>query len=39
MASREIQDVSDSDGKKENFQCAITLLNEAVDEICNFFRS
>ena len=31
MASKEIQDVSDSDGKGENYQRAITLLNEAVD--------
>ena len=31
MASKEIQDVSDSDGKEENYQRAITLLNGAVD--------
>ena len=31
MASKEIQDVSDSDGKGENYQRALTLLNEAVD--------
>ena len=31
MASKEIQDVSDSDGKRENYQRALTLLNEAVD--------
>ena len=31
MASKEIQDVSDSDRKGENYQRAITLLNEAVD--------
>ena len=31
MASKETQDVSDSDGKGENYQRAITLLNEAVD--------
>ena len=31
MASKEIQDVSDSEGKGENYQRALTLLNEAVD--------
>ena len=31
MASKEIQDVSDSEGKEENYQRALTLLNEAVD--------
>ena len=31
MASKEIQDVHDCDGKGENYQRAITLLNEAVD--------
>ena len=31
IASKEIQDVSDSDGKGENYQRALTLLNEAVD--------
>ena len=31
MASKEIQDVSDSEGKGENYQQALTLLNEAVD--------
>ena len=30
MASKEIQDVSDSEGKGENYQRALTLLNEAV---------
>ena len=30
-ASKEIQDVSDSDGKGENYQRALTLLKEAVD--------
>ena len=31
MASKEIVDVSDSDGKGENYQRALILLNEAVD--------
>ena len=31
MASKEIQDVSDSEGKGENYQRALTLLNGAVD--------
>ena len=31
MASMEIQDVSDSDRKGENYQRTLTLLNEAVD--------
>ena len=31
MASKEIQHVSDSDGKRENYQRTLTLLNEAVD--------
>ena len=31
MASMEIQDVSDSNGKGENYQRTLTLLNEAVD--------
>ena len=31
MALKEIQDVRDSDGKGENYQRAVTLLNEAVD--------
>ena len=31
MASKEIQDVSYSEGKGENYQRALTLLNEAVD--------
>ena len=31
MTSMEIQDASDSDGKGENFQRTLTLLNEAVD--------
>ena len=31
MASKEIQNVSDSEGKGENYQRALTLLNEAVD--------
>ena len=31
MASMEIQDASDSDGKGENYQRTLTLLNEAVD--------
>ena len=30
MASKEIQDVSDSDGKGENYQRALKLLNEAL---------
>ena len=31
MSSKEIQDVSDSEGKGENYQRTLTLLNEAVD--------
>ena len=31
MPSKEIQDVSDSEGKGENYQRTLTLLNEAVD--------
>ena len=31
MGSKEIQDVSDSNGKGENYQQALTVLNEAVD--------
>ena len=31
MASKEIQDVSDFDGKGEIYQRVLTLLNEAVD--------
>ena len=31
MPSKEIQDVSDSEGKGENYQRALTLLTEAVD--------
>ena len=31
MASKEIQDVNDSNGKGENNQRTLTLLNEAVD--------
>ena len=31
MASKETRDVSDSNGKGENYQRALTLLNEAVD--------
>ena len=37
MASKEIKDVNDSDGKEENYQRQLTLLNEAVDGSCNFF--
>ena len=37
MASKEIKGVNDSDGKEENYQRQLTLLNEAVDGSCNFF--
>ena len=38
MASKEIKDVNDSDGREENYQRQLTFLNEAVDGVAIFFR-